>query len=121
MLIGKRHSETACLRFFERRKFVLSSIGILSGTLWNNSKDGGVVAAEFADSNFLFSPYVVNLFICLCSGIMLMLYSSLRCFLKRIYFVLSSHALDSKYLINLECLIVIQISEIRTTIVYLTK
>ncbi|KAF7839441.1 peptidyl-prolyl cis-trans isomerase FKBP19, chloroplastic isoform X1 [Senna tora] len=48
-LCGKSNNKTGCLRFFERRKLVLSSIGILSGTLWNNSKGGSAVATEYAD------------------------------------------------------------------------
>ncbi|KAI4336438.1 hypothetical protein L6164_014967 [Bauhinia variegata] len=38
-----------CSRFIDRRKVVISSIGILVGLLQNNLKDGVVEAAEFAD------------------------------------------------------------------------
>lgn len=67
MLTGKSN-KTGSLGFFERRKVVLSSIGMLSGTLWNNSNGGSVVATEYTDSNFLFSPYVDNHLICLLSN-----------------------------------------------------
>ncbi|KAI9125562.1 hypothetical protein K1719_002980 [Acacia pycnantha] len=48
-LRGKNNKESGYLRFFQRRKVVLSSVGMLSWTLLNNSKDGSVMATEFAD------------------------------------------------------------------------
>ncbi|XP_028801228.1 peptidyl-prolyl cis-trans isomerase FKBP19, chloroplastic [Neltuma alba] len=44
-----KNKESGYLRFLERRKVVLSSVGILSWTLLNNAKDGSSVATEFAD------------------------------------------------------------------------
>ncbi|KAK4265163.1 hypothetical protein QN277_026249 [Acacia crassicarpa] len=48
-LRGKNNKESGFLRSFQRRKVVLSSVGMLSWTLLNNSKDGSVMANEFAD------------------------------------------------------------------------
>ncbi|XP_054806694.1 peptidyl-prolyl cis-trans isomerase FKBP19, chloroplastic isoform X5 [Prosopis cineraria] len=48
-LRGKNNKESGFVRLVERRKVVLSSFGMLSATLLNNSRDGSVAATEFAD------------------------------------------------------------------------
>uniref|UniRef100_A0A7N0TZ14 peptidylprolyl isomerase n=1 Tax=Kalanchoe fedtschenkoi TaxID=63787 RepID=A0A7N0TZ14_KALFE len=35
---------------YERRQVLISSIGVVAGTMWNTAKDGSVLASEFADS-----------------------------------------------------------------------
>jgi hypothetical protein len=45
-------NRTAYREVTERRKVVLSTIGILAGYWWNASIDGIAMASEFADSNF---------------------------------------------------------------------
>lgn len=42
---------TAYGKVVERRKVLVSSVGIVAGFWWNASMDGVSVAAEFADSN----------------------------------------------------------------------
>lgn len=48
-------SHTSNRQVVERRRVLISSIGLLAVALFNASKDGVVLAAEFADSNFLLS------------------------------------------------------------------
>lgn len=42
----------------ERRRVLISSVGLLAGTLLNASMDGVAAAAEFADSAFLLFPVI---------------------------------------------------------------
>lgn len=50
--IGKG-DPTAYGQVTERRRVVISSIGVLAGYLWNSSMDGIAMASEFTDSNLL--------------------------------------------------------------------